>query len=63
MRIKAEPREVIYKAVARAIKYAKKFNGEVYLIFNETDIRVYPQSYQEDIVEKYWMLHKIKNGD
>lgn len=59
MKVEANPGEAIYRAIERAISIAKHNKCPVELVFNTTNIRVYPESYEEDVAEKYWLLRKL----
>ncbi len=44
-------------SIDAAIELAKKHNEEIYFIFNDTKITIYPQSYNIDIMTK-WALQR-----
>lgn len=53
MHIKAETGEIIHMFIGRALEEAIKNKCQVLAEFNGVCIRVNPQSYQQDLLEKF----------
>ena len=50
----------IYESAQRAIEEAINCDTRIMLVFNELEITVFPESYPNDIVEKYLLQNTIR---
>lgn len=57
--LQATPGETIHNLTLRGIHNAKAWNKEIAIKHNDITITVYPESYVEDVYEKWSLLCKI----
>lgn len=52
--------ETINRAAESAIQEAINYDQAIYLVFNDLEVRVFPESCANDICEKYYLQNEIR---